>query len=73
MSRGQTKLGLVGQRKPGVYLRVMEKSLKRFRKGKDTVKCVTGKYYHSGFREENRMEGDLVGTETRKEAEQVPR
>lgn len=54
-------------------LRVMGKPLVGFNKGRRTIRFLTERHHHSGFREENGMEGDMVGTGTRKEAGQVPR
>ena len=57
---------------PVFILRVMGKTLMGFKKGRCTISFVTEKQHPSSFREENGMEGDMLGTGTRKEAEQVP-
>ena len=57
---------------PVFILRVMGKPLMGFKKGRCTSSFVTEKQHPSSFREENGMQGDMLGTGTRKEAGQVP-
>ena len=53
---------------PMFILRVMGKPLMGFKKGRRIISFVTEKQHPSSFREENGMEGDMLGSGTRKEA-----